>query len=92
MVHRVASGLQQTSEEKLPADALRERGLLRVYLRYDRLSAAEIRYGFPAAEMLGRLGLKASQGEAALAPPSGEHRKHGRSLQTYLGVLLAFVF
>ncbi|XP_023700871.2 glycerophosphodiester phosphodiesterase domain-containing protein 5-like isoform X1 [Paramormyrops kingsleyae] len=43
MVRRVASGLQQTSEEKLPVDALHERGLLRVYLRYDRLSATEIR-------------------------------------------------
>ncbi|XP_035240071.1 glycerophosphodiester phosphodiesterase domain-containing protein 5 isoform X2 [Anguilla anguilla] len=49
-VREVARGLQQTSEEKRPPTDLRERGIVRLQLRYNQASAQEIRE-FSAANL-----------------------------------------
>ncbi|KAG5836794.1 hypothetical protein ANANG_G00232390 [Anguilla anguilla] len=49
-VREVARGLQQTSEEKHPPTDLRERGIVRLQLRYNQASAQEIRE-FSAANL-----------------------------------------
>uniref|UniRef100_A0A8C9SL97 Glycerophosphodiester phosphodiesterase domain containing 5 n=1 Tax=Scleropages formosus TaxID=113540 RepID=A0A8C9SL97_SCLFO len=43
VVRQVASGFQQTSEEKLSTEALQDQGILQVYLRYNQVTRSDLR-------------------------------------------------